>query len=207
VFVSVDALPFMDARSTLWGWPGQNPFRYTDPSGHTWYDPNTWSDATQAYFLTGRAMNDTVTAIAGIEAGLATAGIADELGIPAALARLSLGEAGAGAAAAAGGAGAAAASSVAQQASNAAQQCQNAAIQFGNNANQVYHAFRHIDAMGLDRGDVMAAIEADLATAASQLQPGQPLNQVITVAGQQIQYTAYLLANGVINVGRIHGSP
>jgi RHS repeat-associated protein len=80
-------------------------------------------------------------------------------------------------------------------------------IQFGNNPNQVYHAFRHIDALGLSRGDVQSAIEADLQTAASQIMPGQPFNQVITVAGQRLQYTAYLLADGTINVGRVHGVP
>lgn len=34
VFLSVDEFAYHDARSTLWGWPGQNPLRYSDPSGH-----------------------------------------------------------------------------------------------------------------------------------------------------------------------------
>jgi RHS repeat-associated protein len=38
VFLSVDAFAFHDARTTLWGWPGQNPVRYSDPSGH-YYQP------------------------------------------------------------------------------------------------------------------------------------------------------------------------
>ena len=80
-------------------------------------------------------------------------------------------------------------------------------IQFGNNPNQVEHAFRHIDEMGLDRDAVQEAIEAHLPTVASQLTPGQPLNQIIQVDGQRIQYTAYQLGDGVINVGRIHGVP
>jgi len=33
VFLSMDALRYHDARSTLWGWPGQNPVRWSDPSG------------------------------------------------------------------------------------------------------------------------------------------------------------------------------
>lgn len=49
-----------------------------------------------------------------------------------------------------------------------------------------------MDDIGLDRDEVRAAIEARLPTIADQLTPGQPLNQVITVNGQQIQYTAYL---------------
>lgn len=36
---------------------------------------------------------------------------------------------------------------------------------------------------------------------------GKPLNQVISVAGTSLQYTAVQLANGVINVGRIHPVP
>lgn len=30
-------------------------------------------------------------------------------------------------------------------------------------------------------------------------------NQIINIDGQDIQYTAYKLADGTINVGRIHG--
>jgi RHS repeat-associated protein len=77
-------------------------------------------------------------------------------------------------------------------------------IQFGKNANQVEHAFRHIDEIGLDRAEVQAAVEQHLQSAASLLQPGKPLNQIIEVTGQRIQYTAFLINNGVINVGRIH---
>jgi hypothetical protein len=76
-------------------------------------------------------------------------------------------------------------------------------IQFGNNANQIYHAFRYTNAAGLDQVAVENAIRANLETAASQIVPGQPFNQTIQVAGQNITYTAYELQNGVINVGRI----
>jgi RHS repeat-associated protein len=37
VFVSVDDFAYQDSRSTLWGWPGQNPMRFSDPSGHIWW--------------------------------------------------------------------------------------------------------------------------------------------------------------------------
>lgn len=53
----------------------------------------------------------------------------------------------------------------------------------------------------------MSAVQQHLPTVASQLAPGRPLNQIIEVAGQRIQYTAYPLANGVVNVGRIHPVP
>ena len=33
VFSAIDELAYQDARSTLWGWPGQSPYRYSDPSG------------------------------------------------------------------------------------------------------------------------------------------------------------------------------
>jgi len=77
-------------------------------------------------------------------------------------------------------------------------------IQFGKGANQVYHAFRHTDEMGLSRAAVQAAIEEHLPTVASQIVDGKPLNQVIEVSGKQIQYTAFKLPDGTINVGRIH---
>jgi RHS repeat-associated protein len=80
-------------------------------------------------------------------------------------------------------------------------------IQFGRVANQVEHAFRHTDELGLDRSAVQAAIEQHLPTVVSQMAPGKPLNQIITVDGQRIQYTAFEIAKGVINVGRIHGAP
>ena len=34
VFLSVDEFEEHDRRSTLWGWPRQNPVRFRDPSGH-----------------------------------------------------------------------------------------------------------------------------------------------------------------------------
>jgi hypothetical protein len=82
-----------------------------------------------------------------------------------------------------------------------------ATIQFGRDANQIAHAFRHVDAIGLDRALVKATVERHLFTVMSQLQPGKPLNQVIEVAGRKIQYTAYLIEQGTINVGRGHPIP
>jgi len=83
----------------------------------------------------------------------------------------------------------------------------NIAVQFGNNANQVHHAFRHTDALGLDRSLVQSGVHSHLKTVASEIVPGKPLNQVIIINGQRIQYTAFRLPDGTINVGRIHGAP
>ncbi len=82
-----------------------------------------------------------------------------------------------------------------------------ALVQFGNNADQYAHTFRHVQAAGLEPGLVQAAVEADLAVAASRVVAGQPFNQTIIVVGHQITYTAYRLADGTINVGRITTVP
>ena len=78
-------------------------------------------------------------------------------------------------------------------------------IQFGNNPNQIYHAFRHTDDLGLDRESVKKAVIADLSKCANQVPNGKPFNQKITVNGIDLQYTAFKLKNGTLNVGRIHG--
>jgi RHS repeat-associated protein len=88
-----------------------------------------------------------------------------------------------------------------------ADRAEDAAIQFGKGANQIQHAFRHTTAMGLDPAAVQLAVRTHLAPIASQVVAGRPFNQIIQVAGQAIQYTAYLLPDGTINVGRIHGAP
>ena len=43
-----------------------------------------------------------------------------------------------------------------------------------------------------------------LNTVIHEIPMGKPFNQTITVNGIKIQYTAYKLPNGEINVGRIH---
>jgi RHS repeat-associated protein len=38
-FLSIDELAYHDRNSTLWGWPRQNPMRWSDPTGHDgWFD-------------------------------------------------------------------------------------------------------------------------------------------------------------------------
>lgn len=84
---------------------------------------------------------------------------------------------------------------------------QRLSVQFGRVANQLSHAFRHTDRIGLDRCAVRPAIEQHLPSVADQLSPGKPLSQVIDVAGKRIQYTAFQTSQGIVNVGRFHPVP
>lgn len=78
-------------------------------------------------------------------------------------------------------------------------------VQFGKDSNQMYHTFRHTDMLGLNRTVVKSAIETHLTKISSQIAPGKPVNQIIEVAGQRIQYTAFKFEDGTIHIGRIHG--
>jgi len=78
-------------------------------------------------------------------------------------------------------------------------------VQFGANANQTYHAERHIQKLGISVAAVKKEIMKDLKNVADQVpSAGKPLNRVVEVAGKKLQYTAYKLSNGKINIGRIH---
>jgi hypothetical protein len=57
----------------------------------------------------------------------------------------------------------------------------------------------------LSQAAVTSAVQADLRTIAGGIQSGQAINRVITVGGQNLQYTVFKLPNGTLNVGRIHG--
>jgi RHS repeat-associated protein len=78
-------------------------------------------------------------------------------------------------------------------------------IQFGRVSNQVYHTFRHTNQLGLSQAAVTSAVQTDLRTIARGIQLGQAINRVITVGGQNLQYTVFKLSDGTLNVGRIHG--
>jgi hypothetical protein len=80
-------------------------------------------------------------------------------------------------------------------------------VTFGRDANQIQHAFRHIDKLGLSRTAVQEAVQKHLPSVVDKIPAGRPLNQVIEVGGQRIQYSAFRLPDGSINVGRIHGVP
>lgn len=81
------------------------------------------------------------------------------------------------------------------------------AVQFGKDANQIYHAFRHIDDLGLNRQTVQTAILEHFETVASQVVAGEPFNQVIQIGGYNIQYTAFKIGQDLFNIGRIHAIP
>jgi RHS repeat-associated protein len=76
-------------------------------------------------------------------------------------------------------------------------------VRFGNDARQLSHAMRHLAPAGLDSAAVQAAIQADLSANAAAIQAGLNIRHV-TVAGQELQYNAYLFEDGIINVGRIN---
>lgn len=75
-------------------------------------------------------------------------------------------------------------------------------VQFGRVANQVSHAFRHTDKAGLNREAVKQAIQVDIAKIANSLPKGQ-YNGSVNINGIQVDYSAFKLADGTINVGRI----
>jgi hypothetical protein len=76
-------------------------------------------------------------------------------------------------------------------------------VQFGGNDNQVYHTFRHIDELGLNRTDVSNAIRADIGN--MKVSPGQNVTGNVSISGTPLEYRAYGLSDGTINVGRITG--
>ena len=78
-------------------------------------------------------------------------------------------------------------------------------ILFGQNANQNYHTFRHIDEMGMDRASVQKAIELDARMNLKNIIEHEPYNRIIDVDGQQLQYTIFKINKHTYNVGRIHG--
>jgi hypothetical protein len=80
----------------------------------------------------------------------------------------------------------------------------NTTVHFGQVENQVYHTFRHIDEMGLDRNIVQKAIKTDLAKVSNQIQTETTLSRTIEVNGQKLQYNLYKFKNGEINIGRIN---
>jgi hypothetical protein len=78
-------------------------------------------------------------------------------------------------------------------------------VQFGKGQNQVSHAFRHVEAMGLSKDVVKSAIMKDIPRIAKNMPYGQSINTTIKVSNQQIIYSSYKLPNGTINIGRITG--
>jgi hypothetical protein len=79
-------------------------------------------------------------------------------------------------------------------------------VVFGRNQNQTYHAFRHVDALGLDRRTVMAAIREDLAPELPLRQPvpsGRPFIGEVSVDGIELSYRAFPVSEDLVNVRSI----
>lgn len=79
-------------------------------------------------------------------------------------------------------------------------------IVFGQHANQVWHAFRRTDRLGLSRAAVMAAIRADLEPRLPLPFPppnNGPFIGSVSIGGMTLRYHAYAVSEEVVNVGSI----
>jgi hypothetical protein len=67
------------------------------------------------------------------------------------------------------------------------------------------HAFRHADALALERSRVMQAIVDDLLPRLPLAMPANnlPFQGAVTVTGIRLKYHAFPLDGGLVNVGRI----
>jgi len=75
-------------------------------------------------------------------------------------------------------------------------------LRFGNNPNQEYHTFRHVEEAGISKQAAETAIRNDLAGKEASLSQGLTKGQV-NVGGKTLEYNAFKLPDGTINVGRI----
>lgn len=83
-------------------------------------------------------------------------------------------------------------------------------VSFGNDSNQDYHTFRHIEQeYGLNRETVKRAVLDDIKGQHQNMQVGKVFSREITVNGQRLQYNAFRVLRGPnagkINIGRING--
>jgi hypothetical protein len=69
-FLQPDEYVFLTPSGTLWSWPGQNPFRYRDPSGR---------DAEEWFLRNADSLQGGAEALAGAALTIATGGLAGEL--------------------------------------------------------------------------------------------------------------------------------
>ena len=79
-------------------------------------------------------------------------------------------------------------------------------IVFGCNPNQVYHAFRYTDALGLDRNEVIETVMGDLRPNLPLPVPppnNAPLVGRVIVNGIPLSYHAYPVSEVLVNVGSI----
>ncbi len=79
-------------------------------------------------------------------------------------------------------------------------------IHFGRGgANNVYHTFRYTDKAGLSRSQVMGAVQRNIRLNLHRLDgPTKGIySQRVYAGGRIIEYNAYRLPDGTINVGSI----
>jgi YD repeat-containing protein len=77
-------------------------------------------------------------------------------------------------------------------------------INWGQNPNQLYHTFRHLEEKGIPQQPVMNAIREDLAERGSTIQLGDNATTLtVTVDGRVIDYIAFRQSSNTIRVGSI----
>ncbi|WP_244146771.1 hypothetical protein [Paraburkholderia sp. BCC1876] len=77
-------------------------------------------------------------------------------------------------------------------------------INWGQNPNQLYHTFRHLDEAGIPHQPVMDAIIKDVAeNSGLQLAVGDGDTFVVTVNGMAIEYSAHRQSVDMVRVGSI----
>ncbi len=78
-------------------------------------------------------------------------------------------------------------------------------VSFGRSSNQDYHVWRHVEGeLGMSRQRVQAAVVADLPPVAD-LSSGLNV-RFVNVDGVRLQYNAFKLPDGTVNIGRIHAA-
>ena len=75
------------------------------------------------------------------------------------------------------------------------------AVQFGKTANQIYHAFRHLQAEGVNIEEAKDAILSDISR--KGMLPQGLTKGAVNIGGRTLNYNAYKFADGTINVGSI----
>lgn len=78
----------------------------------------------------------------------------------------------------------------------------SASVTFGRVDNQISHTFRHIEAAGFDRSVVQSAITSDVSRLGNTF-PTNLYNGSVIVNGTKLDYVAYRLSDGTLNIGRI----
>ncbi|WP_165772016.1 hypothetical protein [Niveispirillum lacus] len=144
-----------------------------------------------------------IAAPVAIEVGAAA--LANPVATTRALAELAEGVApgaGSGTLAAAGAVGTATVGKLAGAADDITQAAESVTVRFGAVENQTSHAFRHIEKAGFDRQTVQEAINQQLSKTGASL-PDGPYKGSVHLDGTKLDYRAFKLPDGTINVGRI----